>query len=363
MEVGPMKISLLKREPINREKNGLTYHLKQANHLKLWATTNNVPHLIFYGPSGAGKKTRIKCFLRELYGPGAERTHMLMKSFTTPSNKKLEIQTISSNYHIELSPSDVGVYDRVVVQDVIKEMAQTSQIDAASQKSFKVVVLCEADFLTRDAQDGLRRTMEKYQHNCRLILCCENYSRIIEPLQSRCIAVNVAAPTDEQVANIVENVCQAERVGIPRNVLQQIVEKSSGNLRRALLMVEATRMQDDSGTIPADANVPVPEWETYLKETAEMILKKQSSDTLFKVRTRIYEILSRCIPPQIVFDRLLDELLPACDDVIVPQIVSESANFEHRLLLGQKPIFHIEAFIAAFMDIYLTHLTNAKRVK
>lgn len=62
------------------------------------------PHLLVYGPSGAGKKTRVMCVLRELYGAGVEKLRIEHNSFTTPSNKKLEIVTISSNYHIEVNP-------------------------------------------------------------------------------------------------------------------------------------------------------------------------------------------------------------------------------------------------------------------
>lgn len=62
------------------------------------------PHLLVYGPSGAGKKTRIMCLLRELYGSGVEKLRIEQHNFTTPSNKKIEISTISSNYHIEVNP-------------------------------------------------------------------------------------------------------------------------------------------------------------------------------------------------------------------------------------------------------------------
>ena len=62
------------------------------------------PHLLVYGPSGAGKKTRIMCLLREMYGAGVEKLRIEQHTFTTPSNKKIEISTISSNYHIEVNP-------------------------------------------------------------------------------------------------------------------------------------------------------------------------------------------------------------------------------------------------------------------
>jgi replication factor C subunit 3/5 len=72
-----------------------------------------------------------------------------LREFTTPSNKKLEISIVSSNYHLELTPrydssfmtiSDVGIYDRVVIQDLIKEIAQTQQVDASAKRSFKGIL-------------------------------------------------------------------------------------------------------------------------------------------------------------------------------------------------------------------------------
>lgn len=77
----------------------------------------------------------------------------------TPSNKKVEISTIASNYHIEINPryglritccthslpvstrparSDAGIYDRVVIQEVLKEVAQSHTLD--THKEFKGLV-------------------------------------------------------------------------------------------------------------------------------------------------------------------------------------------------------------------------------
>lgn len=52
------------------------------------------------------------CLLREMYGPGVEKLRIEKHTFTTPSKKKIEIATLASNYHIEVSPGDVGFHDR-----------------------------------------------------------------------------------------------------------------------------------------------------------------------------------------------------------------------------------------------------------
>jgi replication factor C subunit 3/5 len=159
---------------------------------------------MFYGPSGAGKKTRIMCLLRELYGTGVERLRNEVMHFTTPSNRKIEIMTVGSNYHIEVNPSDVGIYDRVVVTDMIKQIAQTQQIDSAGQKDFKVIVLSEVDDLTKDAQHALRRTMEKYAATCRLVLCVNSTSRVIPAVKSRCLGIRVSAPSHADTISIMK---------------------------------------------------------------------------------------------------------------------------------------------------------------
>ena len=73
------------------------------------------PHLLVYGPSGSGKKTRIMCLLRELYGPGVSKLRIEHQNFTTPSKKKLEISTIASNYHIEVNPRSVAINTKIFI--------------------------------------------------------------------------------------------------------------------------------------------------------------------------------------------------------------------------------------------------------
>lgn len=117
-----------------------------------------------------------------------------------------------------MAPGDAGLNDRYVIQDVIKEMASSKNIatvgmskekastdDDATKNTkkkadYKVVVLVEVDKLTRQAQAALRRTMEKYSASCRLILCCNNPSKVIDPVRSRCLGIRVAAPNVDEVS-------------------------------------------------------------------------------------------------------------------------------------------------------------------
>ena len=192
-----------------------------------------------YGPSGAGKKTRIVTTLRELYGPGVEKIKIDSRTFQTTSNRKLEFNIVASVYHLEITPSDVGTFDRVIVQDLLKEVAQTQQVDQSARQRFKVVVINEADHLTRDAQAALRRTMEKYSPNLRLILLANTTGNIIAPIRSRTLLVRVAAPKEGDICSILQRVGKQEGWGEAEGLNTRIARDSGRNLRRALLMFEA----------------------------------------------------------------------------------------------------------------------------
>ncbi|XP_075215185.1 replication factor C subunit RfC38 isoform X2 [Lycorma delicatula] len=322
----------------------LDFHKTQAQHLKNLVQQGDFPHLLFYGPSGAGKKTRIMALLRELYGSGVERLRMEHMNFQTPSNKKLEIMTVASNYHIEVNPSDAGIYDRIVVMDLIKGAAQTHQLDASGQREFKVILLTEVDKLTKDAQHALRRTMEKYVQTCRLILCANSTSQVIPAIKSRCLGIRVSAPTSNEIVSILQEL--AER----------IAEKSDRNLRRAILMCEACKVQQYPFT--KDQEIAEPDWQVYLRETAKSILAEQTPKKLLEIRSRLYELIVHGIPTEIIFKGLLKELIKNCDLQLKTAVIELAASTEHRLHKGAKVIFHLEAFIAKFMALYLQFMED-----
>lgn len=107
-----------------------------------------------------------------------------------------------------------------------------------------MVVINEADNLTREAQSALRRTMEKYSPNLRLILVANSSTKILAPIRSRCLLVRVSAPNQEDIVKVLRDVVTAENLGtVAPGVLEQIAGESRRNLRRALLMLEAVYAQ------------------------------------------------------------------------------------------------------------------------
>mmetsp|Transcript_17633 Transcript_17633/g.20406 ORF Transcript_17633/g.20406 Transcript_17633/m.20406 type:complete len:380 (-) Transcript_17633:91-1230(-) len=362
----------------------LSYHPSTTARLtSLAEDPASLPHLLFYGPSGAGKKTRIQSLLKAIFGPGADRLRLDKRTFTTPTKKTLDINMICSNYHIELSPGDAGIYDRYVVQDVIKEMAanrslnagagigglmnpsnntESDETNAITNKSkaveYKIVVLVEVDKLSRQAQAALRRTMEKYSASCRLILCCNNQSKVIEPVRSRCLGIRVAAPSHEDICNTLQYIADKEHINLPDDLALNLAKESSRNLRRAILMFETSRVNAGSTILKTDQGIQKTDWELYVSQLASDITKEQSPQRLIASREKLYELLINCIPASVIIKTLAMELMKNLDDELKHEVIEAAAFYEHRIALGSKDIFHLEAFVAKFMAIYKKYLND-----
>ncbi|PIA59865.1 hypothetical protein AQUCO_00400616v1 [Aquilegia coerulea] len=328
-----------------------------AQHLKKLVTEQDCPHLLFYGPSGSGKKTLIMAVLRQMYGASAEKVKIENKTWKVDAGSRtldLELTTLSSTNHVEINPSEAGFQDRYVVQEIIKEMAKNRPIDAKGKKGYKVLVLNEVDKLSREAQHSLRRTMEKYSASCRLILCCNSSSKVTEAVRSRCLNVRINAPTEEQIVKVLEFIGKKENLQLPPGFAARIAVQSNRSLRRAVLLFETCRVQQYPFT--SIQAIPPMDWEQYVSEIASDIMQEQSPKRLFMVRGKLYELLINCIPPEIILKRLLSELLKKLDAELKHEVCHWAAYYEHRMRLGQKAIFHIEAFVAKFMSIYKAFL-------
>ncbi|CAN3362404.1 replication factor C subunit 4 [Diutina catenulata] len=180
--------------------------------LKVIARDGNMPHMIISGLPGIGKTTSVHCLARELLGDHYKEATL------------------------ELNASDDRGID--VVRSKIKHFAQTKI--SLPPGRHKIVILDEADSMTPGAQQALRRTMELYSSTTRFAFACNQSSKIIEPLQSRCAILRYNKLADEEVLARVLQVAAAENVQYTSEGLQAIVFTAEGDMRQALNNLQST---------------------------------------------------------------------------------------------------------------------------
>jgi len=178
--------------------------------LESFVKNRNVPHCIFAGPPGTGKTTAALCLAHNLYGDGF-REHLM-----------------------ELNASDERGIN--VVRETVKTFARIKSI---GEIPYKMLILDEADNMTGDAQQALRRTMERFTETCRFILIANYSGKIIEPIQSRCAPFRFTYLSKEDQDKYLKGIAEKEKVRLQSDGLEAIFEVSGGDLRRAINTLQA----------------------------------------------------------------------------------------------------------------------------
>lgn len=178
--------------------------------LEAFVKQKNMPHVLFAGPAGVGKSTLALVVARELFK-----------------------DTWKENF-LELNASDERGID--VVRIKVKEFARTKPID---DMPFKIIFLDECDALTREAQQALRRTMENYTKTCRFMLSCNYSSKIIDPIQSRCVVFKFKPLEKKEVFGLIDEIAKDQKFHIDEKAKEAFYEVSEGDLRKVANILQS----------------------------------------------------------------------------------------------------------------------------
>ncbi len=269
---------------------GLISHEDIINTIRKFMQEDKLPHLLFYGPPGTGKTSTILACAKELYPPKAINSMVL-----------------------ELNASDdrgIGV-----VRGPILNFASTRTI---FNSGFKLIILDEADAMTQDAQNALRRIIEKFTDNVRFCIICNYLSKIIPALQSRCTRFRFGPLQPQQILPRLDYVCEQENVNVTEDGRKALLSLSQGDMRKVLNILQSCAMAFD--TVNEDnvyACVGHP-----LRQDVEDVLNWMLNDSFSDCYRNVNE-------------------LKAAKGLSLLDIITEVHKMVHRLELPQKVKIHL----------------------
>ena len=286
--------------------------------VKALTNTLNIPHLLFAGPAGIGKSTLALIVVKDLFG-----------------------DTWKENY-LELNASDERGIN--IVREKVKNFARTKSL---GNVPFKVIFLDEADALTPEAQQALRRTMENYSTTCRFVLSCNYSSKIIDPIKSRCAIFRFKLLERKDIEKVIQTIAEKEKLTISPNATEILYEGSEGDCRRAINILQSTASISPNinfelvSTIISNAK----------PKDIRTVLDYALSGDFQKSREKLLDVmLKESISGQDVIKAIQKEIwnLPIEPELKV-KLTEKTGEIEFRITEGSDPFIQLESLVASFV--------------
>lgn len=278
----------------------------------------NIPHLMFAGPAGTGKSTLALIVVKELFK-----------------------DTWKENY-LELNASDERGIN--IVREKVKDFARTKSL---GNVPFKVIFLDEADALTPEAQQALRRTMENYAGTCRFILSCNYSSKIIDPIQSRCAIFRFKLLEKKDINIVIQKISERENLQINPEAREILYEGSEGDCRRCINILQSTA--------PISPIITPELISTILANTKpkniKVVLDYALSGDFIKSREKLLDtMLGESISGQDIIKAIQKEIwnLPIEPEIKV-KLTEKTGETEFRIVEGSDPFIQLQALLASFV--------------
>ena len=315
---------------------------------------SNLQHLVLYGPKGCGKECVVENLLKNIYGN--IETKEIEYIISGYSNSKEKVLINQSRYHIIIEPNNNG-FDKYLIQEIIQEYAKTENLTIFKYKKlFKVVIINKIDNLSYSAQASLRRTMEKYADTCKFIFICDQLSKIIEPLRSRCLLIRVPLPNNIQIIETLTQISMNENIKISLEDYKYILDNCESKINNAIWLLEMKKF-----------GVPnTHSWKLVINDMANLILKckdltpKYIQEFISKTREYFYILFITNIDIKNILICLMKSLIENISDINVKyKVVEIISMFELRISQGTRFIVHLEAMMMKILTI----LHNIKDLK
>jgi replication factor C small subunit len=221
-----------------------------------------MPHLMLAGVPGTGKTTIALAIAHTLYGAN-------WRSFT-----------------LELNASDERGID--TVRDRIKDFSRYSRTGFGGDIPFALIILDECDQMTGPAQTALRRIMEVGSRTSRFILICNQSSKIIEPIQSRCAIFRFSRIEKQAMKEHLQCIAKKENVNLLPEAAERIVDFSEGDLRHAINALQTASAYKDGVVDEKTVSLVIGEASPAL---VQKMIRKALYGDFMESRKTMYDIM------------------------------------------------------------------------
>lgn len=318
------------------------FHSDKRHFIEQIANDSMMPNIIIYGQSGSCKNALISQLLELIYDENVHKTSNVVYNTSNKINTETKIAVKQSDYHIVIEPQNNN-FDKHLIQDVIKSYAKYRPLNVFQSKTtFKTIVLNNVHKLSFFAQTALRRTLENYASTCRFILSTDSLTRILEPLYSRCVTINVARPSDFKMLDFVVTQCAQHKFYINAKEMALILKSANGNVKTMMWLLQLKKYNLSLLTI----------YDKHINKIVATILDKNVSK-FGSIMILLYEIIVSNISPIILIKNLMNELINSktISTRHKIKIIQAAAIYENRLQKCRKEIIHLQGFILSVFGI------------
>jgi replication factor C small subunit len=286
--------------------------------IKAFVAAKNIPHMLFAGPAGVGKTATALATAHELYGK------------------------MWRGNALELNASDERGID--IIRNKVKDFARTKTM---SKVGYRMIVLDEADALTSEAQQALRRTMETYAAVSRFILICNWSSKIIEPIQSRCTIFRFRTLSENDQMLFLDRIAKGERLKIDKAAKNAVIYLAEGDLRKVANLLQASAALKKKITEDVVYNVSSQARPGDVRKMVELTLKGNFGDA----RKMLYDMLfKQGLSGEDIIREIHKQIYSlGITEQAKVELIQKTGEYEYRLSQGGNDVIQIEALLAQFL--------------
>ena len=286
--------------------------------LKAFVKEGSIPHMLFAGPAGTGKTTSALALAHELYG---EHWHQNVLEMNASDERKIE--------------------------DIRTKVKEFARIKPIGNVPFKIILMDEADALTADAQQALRRMMEDYASVTRFILTCNYSSKIIDPIQSRCAVFRFKPLEEKDIKKFIERIVKGEKLKIDEKAVEAVIYISEGDLRRVANLLQAAAILGKKITAELIYEVASRAKPEEVKQMLELALKGNFE----KARAMLHEML---LKQGLSGLDVIAEIHRQIYKLNLPEqakieLIEKCGEYEFRISEGANELIQLEALLANFL--------------